>query len=477
MKSFSLTLNIRTKILLGYIVCLLIMSAIGLVSLYYLLLVGEKIRLLETADDFTNAVLEARRYEKNYLLYGSREDYEESRSWLARGFSMLDNQEPLRFTRQSPDMLSPLRDDLVRYGQIMEAIRVQRTARAEDDLRDVGKDLVDKALRASNVQRVEILRITDKLKVSLWVGLSAVALFGSILLVFVNRKFIRPLSLIEHATERIAQGRFVPLPLPPGRDEIRQVMAALNHMATELLKRQGQLVQAQKLSSIGTLSSGIAHQLNNPLNNISTSSQILKEELGGEAPEFQRRMLANIEQETFRARDIVRGLLEFSRHKDFNPASNRVKDMVERSILLIKSQAPAGVTLETDIPEDLVAFCDKNGMQEVLINLLLNAVQAIEQPPGTVRVTATGVPGRDEVRIAVSDTGKGMSEAVKSQVFDPFFSTKEVEVGTGLGLFIVYGLVLKNRGSISVESSVGQGATFFITLPKSPPPERAEVAR
>ncbi len=117
---------------------------------------------------------------------------------------------------------------------------------------------------------------------------------------------------------RIAKGDFSPLPVMDTRDETQQVVEAFNRMVTELERRQDQLVQAKKLSSLGVLTSGVAHQLNNPLNNISTSCQILLEDLDQLETDFVRRVLTNVEQEVARARDIVKGLLEFSRAKEFS---------------------------------------------------------------------------------------------------------------------------------------------------------------
>ena len=147
------------------------------------------------------------------------------------------------------------------------------------------------------------------------------------LVFFVSKSILGPLRQVQEATRRIAQGTFVPLAVKNDGDEIQQVFVALNSMVEELKKRQTQLVQAQKLSSIGTLASGIAHQLNNPLNNISTSAQILEEETAGQN-EFADKMMHNITQETLRARDIVKGLLEFSRHKDFSPSPCNLKEVL-----------------------------------------------------------------------------------------------------------------------------------------------------
>jgi two-component system, NtrC family, sensor kinase len=235
-------------------------------------------------------------------------------------------------------------------------------------------------------------------------------------------------------------------------------------MISELEKRQDQLLQAKKLSSLGTLTSGIAHQLNNPLNNISTSCQILLEEFSREKSEFRRKMLTNIEQEVHRARDIVRGLLEFSRTKEFCLAPVYLHQVVDRSINLMSSQIPPGIEVVKKVPETLSLNLDAQRMQQVFLNLIENAVHAII-PPGQIKISARKDLLENQVLIVFEDTGDGIPEKDIGRIFDPFFTTKEVGLGTGLGLSIAFGIIQKHQGSISVESKKSQGTRFTIRLP------------
>jgi signal transduction histidine kinase len=298
--------------------------------------------------------------------------------------------------------------------------------------------------------------------------LSSLGIFlimGSFLIPFVAQKIIRPLRVIERTTVRIGEGDFRPLPVLETHDETQRVVEAFNRMIAELERRQDQLLQAKKLSSLGTLTSGIAHQLNNPLNNISTSCQILTEELDQAEPEFLRKMLNNIDQEVHRARDTVRGLLEFSRIKEFCLAPTALSDVVDRSINLISSQIPPGTEIKRDIPPGLSLNIDGQRMQQVFLNLIENAIHAMEGIPGEIRILARLSHADGTILISVEDTGKGIPEGHLGRVFDPFFTTKEVGMGTGLGLSVVYGIVRKHGGSISVESREGEGTRFNISLP------------
>jgi len=251
-------------------------------------------------------------------------------------------------------------------------------------------------------------------------------------------------------------------------------------MIRELEKRQEQLVQAKKLSSIGILASGIAHQLNNPLNNVSTSIQIIVEEFEKGDPAFLRRLLDNCGQEILRAQEIVKGLLEFARQKEFALRRVRLLDVVERALRLISSQVPPGIDIQSQVPDDIYVDLDSQRIQEAILNLVMNAIQAIEDGIGQIRIEAESTSdamGRPMVEIRITDTGKGIDAQDVGRIFDPFFTTKEVGAGTGLGLSIVYGIVHQHQGSITVDSQPNEGTRFTIRLPATQPASRIEDAR
>ncbi|MFP5213587.1 MAG: sensor histidine kinase, partial [Acidobacteriota bacterium] len=146
-------------------------------------------------------------------------------------------------------------------------------------------------------------------------------------------------------------------------------------------------------------------------------------------------------------------------------APTTLSDVVERSLSLISSHIPPAVEVIKDIPQGLSLNMDGQRMQQVFLNLIENAVHAMENASGTIKISARVSPESDSVLISVEDTGKGISEPNIGRVFDPFFTTKEVGMGTGLGLSIVYGIVEKHGGSISVESLDGRGTRFNVHLP------------
>jgi len=165
-----------------------------------------------------------------------------------------------------------------------------------------------------------------------------------------------------------------------------------------------------------------------------------------------------------RARNIVKALLEFSRERSLKIKTINFLDLVNEAVDAIKRQVPAHVKLEVRVPEDIQINLDPGRMRSVLINLMFNAVQAMESG-GTLSIKAKQKENKAELRFQVQDTGCGISEDNMSKIFDPFFSTKEVGKGSGLGLSIIYGIVELHGGRIQVTSKEGEGATFTIFLP------------
>ena len=234
-----------------------------------------------------------------------------------------------------------------------------------------------------------------------------------------------------------------------------------------------QLGQAAKLASIGELAAGIAHEINNPLAAISSEAGLVRDLMSsefGEPPDPRELMpyLDSIQDLVMRCRDITHKLLRFVRSSDVNLSPEDlntlidevVDDLLGNELMVSKVQLIKryGVTM----PQILT---DGNQLEQVILNIVNNAVDAIGDSPGTIRISTEF--GRGKFRIQISDTGKGMTGEQIEKAFLPFFSTKDVGKGTGLGLSVSYGIVKSLGGDIDVESTVGQGTTFNIVLPKS----------
>jgi two-component system NtrC family sensor kinase len=258
-------------------------------------------------------------------------------------------------------------------------------------------------------------------------------------------------------------------------DELAATNARLLATVDRLKATQAQLLQAEKLSAIGQLVAGVAHELNNPLTSVIGYAQLLQEEFNdaarGEAPRPAADLasdLQRIAEESERAARIVRNLLAFARRQSAARQEQDIAELMNRVLALRAYEFRLNaIALDTDFEPKLPAVLGDGGqLQQALLNLLLNAEQAMRaRPDRRIRVGARRVPEADAVELSIADTGHGISGENLRRIFDPFFTTREVGEGTGLGLSICYGIVRDHGGQISVDSRVGQGTTFTVLLP------------
>lgn len=240
---------------------------------------------------------------------------------------------------------------------------------------------------------------------------------------------------------------------------------------TERKRLEEQLMAAQKMASLGTLSAGIAHELNSPLQVITGVSQSLMRRLDQNAlePDFLRRKLENIQHNGWRCAEIVGSLRNFAHARPVEATAQDLNQLVQDALLLIEHQLASwsNIVVQTELMPDLPTLdCDRNQITQILINLLTNARDAM--PAGGAITIRTGyTPALHELCLQVTDEGVGMPESVQARIFDPFFTTKEMGKGTGLGLSIVTGIVRGYGGRVQVQSTMNVGTTFTLHFPVS----------
>jgi len=237
---------------------------------------------------------------------------------------------------------------------------------------------------------------------------------------------------------------------------------------TELRNMQTAMHQSEKIAALGQLAAGVAHELNNPLAAILGFSESLVRRLPEADPSFQS--LKCIEREALRCRDLVRNLLTFARRKNAGMAPENLRQVVEEAMSLVDTQARVRrVTVKRDLHERLpLVPIDRQQIQQVVINLCANAMDAMPQG-GTLTVGLKPAGGR--VEICVGDTGVGIPPEVRDRIFEPFYTSKELGYGTGLGLSLVQDIIQKHQGSIRFDSEIGRGTTFRVSLPVFSPVE------
>jgi signal transduction histidine kinase len=241
---------------------------------------------------------------------------------------------------------------------------------------------------------------------------------------------------------------------------------------TDRIELEEQLVQADKLSSIGLLAAGVAHEVNTPLAVISSYAQMLARQVSGEPG--QAKILDKITSQTFRASEIVNSLLSFSRTSPRRLERVELTKAIRDTLDLVEPQLRhAKIEVEAEFDPAAARVTGNAGkLQQVFLNLFLNARDAMPEG-GRLRVRTQVSPDGPAARVTVSDSGVGMSAEQTRQVFDPFFTTKGPQRGTGLGLAVCYGIIQEHSGTITVESSPGEGSSFHIEIPLERKPVHA----
>jgi signal transduction histidine kinase len=493
--------SIRQKMRYGYIAIVAMIVALSVFTLLELNYLEQKIMIGEQISEFFDMTLEIRRFEKNYFLYEQRSDYDENIQYAERAERILDTGIKGFTALTSPRQVGELKRNLRSYKNLMERyeqlIRRQKDRSPESDtvlkirlagdIRKSGKDIITIAEEISRTERKTLQQLLVNSRRILIISIVTLIILVLVIGRVLSQVVVKPLKLMEHSMEAIAEGRFDNIQIDSRDREVLSLTRAFNKMLRELELRQRHLVQSEKLASLGTLLSGVAHELNNPLSNISSSSQILAEEIESSDLAFKQELVAQINEQTDRARNIVRSLLEFSRDKDFKKQRLNLKGLFEETIRFIKGQVPPPVVIHMNIPDDLEIIADKQRIQQAFLNLLKNAVEAIVEE-GAVTVSArkhraidkadeeTGIinylryHGKctledDTVDIEIRDTGIGIPPEHIQKVFDPFFTTKDVGKGSGLGLFIVHEIIEEHDGCLAVDSEPGKGTAFIIRLP------------
>ncbi len=472
-------ISVQKRISIAFITLVLLGGIIWLISNYRNHILELKFDIITEKNQLLNTILEARRYEKNYFLYFNNKDLDEAIAYASQAENKIKNIIDLYHEYAiSPNLLAYHRD-IEKYQDALAALKSRNPINQSDEkamglvaasqkrqaaIRALGQRITSELEQMVEKERMSVNRIVRESRVYMFLGVFVVFLLSVSIAFFLIFHVNRPLRHIGLAVKKIAEGDYEKVPPLNTNDEFDAFVQSLNTMISEVNKRNEQLVQSRKMASLGTLTSGVAHELNNPLNNISTSLQIALEELEDGDPAYNREILTDAESQIERARDIVRALLEFSRERTFKPKTVYIKNLVEESLKLIKSELPGTIDIDLDIAENLHTVMDFRRMQQVMINLILNAVQAMGTD-GRLTIRGRENSERRMICIEIQDTGKGIAPEHKDKIFDPFFTTKEVGKGTGLGLSVSHGIIQNHQGRIEVESKEGVGTTFYIYLP------------
>ena len=488
---FKYESSIRQKIILTYYAGIVVIIGLSVLTLSELWYMEKKVRFGAVVTEIFDTTLEIRRFEKNFFLYEKEEDYRENIQYVEKAQGILtknaDDYKKLTIAPQLDKIGSELktyRHLMEQFSQIKKQNLTQRLD-MENSIREKGKEIITIAEDVSISERMRLQMLLSKIQKILIYTIVFLSVMGFIIGQVLSKVVVKPLKSLEERMNQITEGKLKTVSIDSRDREIVSLTNAFNKMLKELELRQRHLVQREKLASLGTLLSGVAHELNNPLSNISSSCQILTEEIEDSDMKFKKELLSQIDEQTDRAKNIVRSLLDFSRDKEFKREVLSLKKLFDETIQFIKGEIPSKISVKLDVPDDLTIFADKQRIQQAFLNLVKNAVESIEAE-GSVSITGckhllhgtidercdyqknrgecTGeCPMKtDTIDIEIKDTGAGIPREVLPKIFDPFFTTRDVGKGTGLGLYIVQEIIHEHEGCIGVCSEIGKGTTFLI---------------
>jgi signal transduction histidine kinase len=460
-------MKIEHKIYLSNAVHILLIVLIGMFALQNLNEILTKFRFTVIAEGLNANFLEMRLAEKNYFLYGDNEAFNNIKTRIDQTRETLLQVRPDIIRAVGAEKYTTLQEHLHAYAQLVDSISKanHRDAAVQKKLREAGQNLKTfseniTALESDRIGAI-IVRSKNILLYSFW----AVVLFAFLFSNLIVRNIGQSLRKVVELTRSISRGNYRKIEEKPSSDEIGAVISAINAMAEELHRREKEIVQSKRLASIGVLVAGVAHELNNPLNNISMLAQTYAEVYDGLSKEDRISFMERVDQETERLRVIIHNLLDYAKPKEQHLAKAAANQVIQKILALVQNMLDvSNIRIKLVLAEDLpVIYIDEHQIQQVLVNMAANAIQAMGKG-GELRIASRYLPDKDEIEIEIGDNGKGIAPEFLDHIFDPFFTTKE-ESGTGLGLWVSYGIIKNHQGNIRVKSQVGVGTTFIITLP------------
>jgi two-component system, NtrC family, sensor kinase len=462
--------------LISILLALFLFSAlISISAMYMLSKIDIRVQYVFLSDKFTDEIQEVRREEKNYFLFGSDLSYVLSN--LNNAVALL-NQATLELGHVvGTEEINHIHQYITKYKELIKELisneknhAFKSSKRFEEIsvlLRNYGSKMLEIAFDITEKEHEQInstITMANRIQISLLIILLPLSIF---LASYFIRHVLKRLNRLMDVTQKFASGDFTPItPTRKYMDEFTHLAIALNNMIYEIEKRQHLLVESHKLRAIGNLTAGVAHELNNPINNIILTAEMLKESYNELPEEECMDMVNDLVIQGERAHKIVNNLLDFARESETKSEYIYIDKLINETIQLAKNQIKlSNIQVETTIDENLQPlYCDRKLLIQVFLNLFINAIDAMPDG-GNLSIKVTGKHRTGFISIQISDTGCGIPQHILNSIFNPFFTTKPTSKGTGLGLSVSKGIIEQHGGDIVVISKVNEGTTFTVHLP------------
>lgn len=432
---------------------------------------GRNLEALVSGDNYsgdltTSFVLHLRLLEKNYMLFRDKESFLK----LSEGVSGLSNMVPL--CQECKPYIGATRDLFAAY---------KKSDALVNEIQLAGNRLEEITGKMAINQRQRISTFLKKTKYLLIAAVVLLCIIGPLFVYKTATYIVAPIKRLSEITRKISEGNMTLRAPIREHDETYSLALSFNTMldklqltyqslekSMELLsEKQAQLVDSEKRASMGLLVSGVAHELNNPLYNISLTVDAMREELKDLTPQNISEYIDDIAKQSKRAHDIIDNLLDFARaRKSTEMKKYDIVSIVKESFdLVINHLRINNIALKQDLPDAPVFIRGNHSkLEQVLVSIYTNAIQAMKKN-GRLSVSVGTDAENKNVLVKISDSGPGIQQEDIKNIFEPFFTTKPVGQGTGLGLSVCRSLVQEHNGEIEVESKIGEGTTFTIKFP------------
>ncbi len=464
----------RLHMLLVFLLFSFLSMAIIIGSVIGINRIQKKLHFVQTSERYLFQIEQARRWEKNYFLYNTNledavQSADNAKTLLSQNLKKVIT---VLSTKETDTIIKHLDRyrDLLQELIVLEKNGIENTEKKEEietSLRKHGAKMVEVASVLAYEEQESMNAMLDLIQRIPIYCLVVVLLLRVFAARFLTQRLVKPLNHLVKCTRRIAKGDFSPLvPMRKYRDEFTTVEVAINRMLEQLKLHETAMVESHKLRAVGTLTAGVAHELNNPLNNIMLTAHAMLEDHKDLSEDELLEMINDLINEADRSRSIVRNLLDFARESESVSEPLDLGALVSETIKLALNQVKvSGAKIESQIQPSLPRMRgDKQQLKQVFLNLILNAVDAVEKQ-GNIKISVKKADMPGFLSVQIKDNGCGIPAHILPNIFDPFFTTKGPGKGTGLGLSVSHGIITMHGGQISIETEVGKYTRFTVILP------------
>jgi len=476
-------MTIKRRIFLSFLSLGISAALIGMLSIYTLRI--QRDRFIASRNDllFLSRLVQIRDFlekagksvEYYYYLedFGSKTQFVDTYKDLQDHMGNIDFEKKDIFMQETENFRSAA-EAAFQFSEKKESRKAEQLFRERvfpelQELKKTISELLNKQNQKIELTWQKTLKMQTRYSILLMLFVAGILGVVLILSISVYSSIIEPLHYFLAGIKKIVEGNINHRFQLKRKDELSNLAEAFNSMLDEIKKLQLQVTQMSKMSAVGQLAGGVAHEINNPLTGILGQTQLLLSK--PDLDPSMKEKLEKVERAAFRCQRIVRGLLDFSRQREYEFAEMDVNEVVEESLLLCASEMKAsGVKVIKKFAPVVKATMSRPHMEQVFINIIVNSFQAM--PHGGVLIIETRASVEIEekegqfLEVSFRDTGLGMTKEELIRIFEPFYTTKEVGKGTGLGLTVVYGIIEAHKGHIKADSpGKNKGSTIKIFLP------------